>query len=1186
MGVPLATVGRTAGVAVEIEDRNEILVWGYTFRRWKIALTAILSVFTLGLFSLVLHWKPVLFVQFLCDACPLESASIVLVRDDCYRWSLRRVYETCRGGGYLYLQNGGVLLEHYCLRYFTYRKQKFVWSTELKRFFLLTGYDQNITVHDMHNHDGWTSEHVDRLAASYGPNEINIELKSPLQLLISQAINPFYMFQLFSVTIWFSDTYYYYASIIVVLSVVSLFVDVYQIRKNQLALHNSIHKTDFVGVIRDGIVTTVSSTQLVPGDVIVIPNVGCVMTCDAVLIAGNCMLNESGLTGESMPVTKTALPVNSAYAKQMIYMEKYHAKHTLYSGTEVLQTRYYPAQLVKAIVTRTGFNTQKGQLVRSIMYPKPVDFAFTKDLLRFLFVLALLASVGMLYTIVLMGMRGCSIGKILVRALDLITICVPPALPAAMTIGIIAAESRLKKRLVYCISPNTLNTCGGINVVCFDKTGTLTEDGLNFLGAVSVSERLELKRLGWQKLYGFIFSRTFNGDLEDVDKKDASDGIVRCMASCHSLTRIDGKLVGDPLDLVMFKQSGWMLEEPAVNETAQFDTLVPTLVNAPDRSCEIGILKQFPFSSDLQRMSVLTRELSSSNIVLYCKGAPETVAKLCVADSLPSDYEHTLSSFTRKGYRVLALATRRLEAGFIKTNQLPREQVECEMDFLGLLVMDNRLKPETQPVINALKKANIRSVMVTGDNILTAVCVARECSIVDPSLPLYFVECVAVDGKMEVRLCPEEGSVHRYPTNPYKLDPTGEKPMFVKLEKNYVKRTYELAISGTVIGTIAEYFPHLIPKLVCMCNVFARMSPEQKTHLVNILQEMDYTVAMCGDGANDCGALKAAHAGISLSESEASIASPFTSKKPNIECVIDVIREGRAALTTSFGVFKYMAGYSLTQFLSVCLLYWLGTNMADFQFLLIDAALITMFSLFFGRTEASEVLAPKPPPVRILSVSSVASLFLQLLLMLAFQVTIFIYVTTQPWFVPHTYSLMGEVYPSYRASCVFMISIFQYITLVVVYSKSHPHRKTMMHNKLFFASIVVGTILCVVITVAPPDFAVELLVLKVPVDFKFRLFILLMAGVNFVACILTENFIVDLLIPKLTRHFKCGSTASPRYCQELSRVAGSIAWLDVSRKVEATDAFSLVKRQGSVSPTFAKNGETELLYRMESVKKL
>uniref|UniRef100_A0A5S6QUH3 Cation-transporting ATPase n=1 Tax=Trichuris muris TaxID=70415 RepID=A0A5S6QUH3_TRIMR len=1169
MGVPLATVGRTAGVAVEIEDRNEVLLWGYSFSRWKAILTAVLSVLTFGLFPLLLHWKPVLFVKFLCSGSPLESAGIVLLRDDSHRWTLRRVYTIRRGGGYLMLEAGGAVVERHCMRYFTYRKRTFVWSAELNRFFILTGFDQKISLHEMHNHVGWTCEYVDRLAATYGPNEINIQLKSPLQLLLTQAVNPFYIFQLFSVAIWFSDTYYYYASIIVVLSIVSLFVDVYQIRKNQLALHNSIHKMDFVEVIRDGNVVTVPSTNLVPGDVIVIPNVGCVMTCDAVLIAGNCMLNESGLTGESMPVTKTPLPHTSAYASQMVYEEQYHAKHTLYCGTEVLQTRYYPTQLVKAVVTRTGFNTQKGSLVRSIMYPKPVDFAFTKDLFRFLCVLALMASVGMVYTIVLMGIRGINILKIFVRALDLITICVPPALPAAMTIGIIAAESRLKRRLVYCISPNTLNTCGGINVVCFDKTGTLTEDGLNFLGVISRSDH-----------------RPFTGDLEDVNKGSATDGIVRCMASCHSLTRIEGKLVGDPLDLIMFNQSGWMLEEPAINETARFDTLVPTLVYTPERGCEIGILKQFPFSSNLQRMSVLTRELNSSDIVVYCKGAPETLVNLCTANSVPQDYESTLSSYTRKGFRVLAVASRRFDCGFIKTNQLTREQIECELDFLGLLVMDNRLKPETRPVISTLKKAGIRSVMVTGDNILTAACVARECAIVDPSLPLYFVECVRVEGGMEIRLCAEEGSVQMYPTAPSKLDATGMKSVLVQLERNCTKRTYELAISGKMIDAFYKYFPHLVPKLVCTCNVFARMSPEQKTQLVNTLQEMDYTVAMCGDGANDCGALKAAHAGISLSGAEASIASPFTSKKPNIECVIDVIREGRAALTTSFGVFKYMAGYSLTQFLSVCLLYWMGTNMADFQFLFIDGALITMFSVFFGRTEACDTLSSKPPPVRILSVASVASLFLQLLLMLTFQVTLFIYITTQPWFVHHTYSLVGEVYPSYRASSVFLISIFQYIILVVVYSKSYPYRKTILHNRLLSAWIAVSVFLCTAITVVPPQFAVELLLLKVPADLRFRLFVVVLAGVNFVVCLLTENLIVDLAIPKLMRRFRCGDQPTPRYRQELEQAGNGIAWLEVSKKLEGNDGLPVVKQQSNASPTGGRGGETELLYQLECIRKL
>ena len=100
------------------------------------------------------------------------------------------------------------------------------------------------------------------------------------------------------------------------------------------------------------------------------------------------------------------------------------------------------------------------------------------------------------------------------------------------------------------------------------------------------------------------------------------------------------------------------------------------------------------------------------------------------------------------------------------------------------------------------------------------------------------------------------------------------------------------------------------------------ISQNQQAALVkldlNKLFKVDIFVpGMCGDGANDCGALKAAHAGISLSEAEASVASPFTSAEPNISCVPQLIKEGRCALVTSFGVFKYMAAYSLTQFVSI-----------------------------------------------------------------------------------------------------------------------------------------------------------------------------------------------------------------------------------------------------------------------------
>lgn len=93
------------------------------------------------------------------------------------------------------------------------------------------------------------------------------------------------------------------------------------------------------------------------------------------------------------------------------------------------------------------------------------------------------------------------------------------------------------------------------------------------------------------------------------------------MACCHSLTVIQGKLSGDPLDQILFDATGWRLEEPQVEESAQYDVLAPTVVHSPvDQSVEFGILRQFPFSSSLQRMSVIVRQLGEDDMILFCKG--------------------------------------------------------------------------------------------------------------------------------------------------------------------------------------------------------------------------------------------------------------------------------------------------------------------------------------------------------------------------------------------------------------------------------------------------------------------------------------------------------------------------------------------------------------------------------------
>ncbi len=136
-----------------------------------------------------------------------------------------------------------------------------------------------------------------------------------------------------------------------------------------------------------------------------------------------------------------------------------------------------------------GFLTAKGDLVRSILYPPPVDFKFEQDSYKFIGFLGLLSLVGFAYTIVSkVQTSSATFGDILVDALDLITIVVPPALPAAMTIGSIYAQKRLARRRIYCISPRTITVAGSLDCVCFDKTGTLTEDGMDLWGVVAAKE--------------------------------------------------------------------------------------------------------------------------------------------------------------------------------------------------------------------------------------------------------------------------------------------------------------------------------------------------------------------------------------------------------------------------------------------------------------------------------------------------------------------------------------------------------------------------------------------------------------------------------------------------------------------------------------------------------------------------
>ncbi|KAL3182625.1 hypothetical protein MRX96_034540 [Rhipicephalus microplus] len=404
--------------------------------------------------------------------------------------------------------------------------------------------------------------------------------------------------------------------------------------------------------------------------------------------------------GESVPVVKT--PLLPSYEE---FSAEHHRRHVLFRGTQVLQTRYYGNNRVTALVVRTGFSTAKGALVRSILFAQPAPFRFYRDAILFVLLLFAVASVGMVYTLYLYVIRQkvqhfCDESEVARLATGKLArdraSCpghryyrlFPPALPAAMTVASVYALKRLRRASIYCVSPHRINTAGNIDVVCFDKTGTLTDGGLELWGMLMAKEK------------------RFNSPISEPCEIPVRSPFLIAMATCHTLTSVGSELVGDPLDLAMFRSTHW----------------VPF---------EVGIIRQFPFSSFLQRMSVVCRTLGSRHMELYAKGAPEVMHALCKPETVPAEYYEMLRGYTLEGFRVVAVAYRRLEKmTWHHVQRVNRLQVENDLTFLGFLIMQNMLKPDATPVIGTLHGAQIRCVMVTGDHLMTALSVARDCDMV------------------------------------------------------------------------------------------------------------------------------------------------------------------------------------------------------------------------------------------------------------------------------------------------------------------------------------------------------------------------------------------------------------------------------------------------------------------------
>ena len=1194
----------------------------------------------------------------------------------------------------------------------------------------------------------------------YGECDLFFHIDSFFRALFKNTCNFFFAFQIYSIVLWNCTQYYAYASLIAAMTIFDLLEETITNLSNLKSIRNMARYSIKVKIYQkneEGVKNIIEeeSKNLVPGDVFELPDDGMAMPCDCILLSGSVIINEAMLTGESTPIIKSHLP----NIKQN-FDEENDTKYFLFAGTKIVQKRPENKKPVIALVYSTGFNTVKGNLIRSILYPVEMDSKFAKESMKFMFFMAILCVIGFLSVLPVKiknakdeeddDERKDAYKEIATQGLDLITTAVPPSLPCCLGVGIGIAQRRFKKKGIMCINRDKITSAGRINICVFDKTGTLTEDHLNIAGFLPIEahhrddNELNLKKSESHNFFmfdqyydsvldlskeNFRYYKSKSNDQNNINKKNELRQLyIECLACCQGITRVKGKLIGDPIDVEMFESTGWeLIEEP--DDTNNYDTRITTyvrpkeektlteklaglggLMKDPENSeikakmidhYELGIVRRFDFSSKLQRMSSLVLNLGKSTFTCYCKGSPEKIKELCQPKTVPKDFNEQLNHYTSRGFRVLAMGSKLINMDFTKALEVNRTFCEKDLVFLGLLIVQNKLKEATNPTLKTLtRKGHVRVRMATGDNIMTAVCVGRKSNLIEANSIVYSCEIEeeadknnedennintnnetgkrqsigvyennlilqkekerkkkklvwkTIESYKEEEDSTEEGSIklkagksqfqNRISVNNRitELLPqeVGEEDTKIEDEGNTIVKNakdksetdlnieqedenlevdlstlpfkedqdeeeIEIAITGKTFETLYrlnqkyeknfsisglqkynydssrnnekteskdfdledqnkfKVFHDAFRLVLKFCSIYARCSPENKSQIVQSLQKEAFTVLMCGDGANDCGALKVADVGISLSTEEASIAAPFTSRTPDISCVIEVLKEGKCALVTSLQTFKYILLYSLIQFISVTILILLDSYLSDWEFMASDLFLITPLAFLIPLAPAYPKLTYHKPVSSLFSFSIIASMGLQTLCVAAFQ--IFGYFWTDHYFPDDIFEELRECWGEFKdiedrpapgeereeendddvmyQECIdnstnFYISFAQYLILAIVFCTGKPFKKSIFYNYGMLIFSIIGFIYAEYIVFYVDSFSRDWIhISPYPDDpfyddydtnyvfteeqeeendshsiaFKYHIMILIV--VNFIVCLILEKVIIPYL---------------------------------------------------------------------------
>ena len=604
----------------------------------------------------------------------------------------------------------------------------------------------------------------------YGQNKLILKAINFFTIFAQKLISFVTIYILFVSIFWLYEDYYF-SYVILCVAIILLFFSTYQkFRNKKKVVDFSLNKQEKIPVYESPQnVNLINYEDLVPGQIIKLKEED-VLPCDCLLLSGFCSCIESSLTGESSSIMKYKLPKNSSMFK---YSE--NQKSFLFCGTKI--ENCFPNELI-ALVIGTGFNTQRGNLIQSVLFPKKSNYNFYKENIAYFIFIFIFFIAGIITIIIFTNKNNNNYSTILFKTiLDLLTIALPPTLPLSLTLGTFYYQYSLLNKKVSCSGVYRLMASGKINKLIFDKTGTLTEEDLELYGYISsvkkdgnllLDSKEKNSKLYLTYLFGYyknVYHSQLTNNIKQIINDDTDNTItyfMECLATCHSVTKINDENKGNSIDIKIFNDVNWIYDSININAKANdqfevkpkkyfkiteeqyftnnnniFNKLNDTLSDNENEknSYKLKVIYRSHFESRNQSMSVIVKNNFNKTIRLYIKGAPEKIIVQCLKDSIPLNYDEVHRKYTLQGFRVLACATK-----LISENAKNEKEIICneeyqnykgnDLIFLGLILFQNKIKLNTKKVLQKLNDEGLFPIISTGDNAFTSISLVKECNLV------------------------------------------------------------------------------------------------------------------------------------------------------------------------------------------------------------------------------------------------------------------------------------------------------------------------------------------------------------------------------------------------------------------------------------------------------------------------